>query len=110
VILGGGMIWSIHAAKLAVVSNVIAWSSGAVASSDLQSTPVNEDGIAISLPVYIVSLIATAGFTWTISKYDQRRNRRLEVLEHELSRSNDRFIALQAQLEDLLRQGETPKQ
>ena len=67
------MIWSIHAAKLAVVSNVIAWSAGAVASSDLQSTPVNEDGIAISLPVYIVSLIATAGFTWTISKYDLLR-------------------------------------
>ena len=90
------MICCKYAARLAVVSNVVAWASGAWAAADLESNPVNEEGIVISLPVYVVSLIATATFTWTIAKYDSARNRRLDLLEAELIRSTDR-------LEEILR-------
>ena len=95
--------------RLAVVSNIVMWSTGAVAYAQLEGVlsdgVVHEEGIFISLPVYIISLIATAGFTWTIAKHDSQRIRRLDGLEVELKRATQRSRALEIRIEELLDQG-----
>jgi len=100
-------IWN-NTAKFAVLSNVITWSLAPTVWADVEGAwegnAVHEEGIYVSLPVYIISLIATAGFTWTISKYDSQRNRRLDGLEHELKRANSRALALETRIEEMLDQ------
>jgi len=97
-----------NAARLAVLSNAITWSLSPMAWADVDGvigdTAVHEEGIFISLPVYIISIVATAGFTWTIAKYDSQRIRRLEGLEHELKRANSRALALETRIEELIEQ------
>ena len=99
-------ILSSNIARLAVLSNIITWSLVPTAWADvegaIEGNAVHEEGIYVSLPVYIISLIATAGFTWTIAKYDSQRIRRLEGLEEELKRSNRRSVALECRIEELL--------
>lgn len=79
------------AARLSVLSNLLMWTSAAYAMEDMQSiqSGTSEEGIYISLPVYIVSLIATAGFTWTVSKYDAARLQRMNDIEGKLDRLLD---------------------
>ena len=80
------------AARLSVLSNLAMWTSAAYAMEDMRSIQdgTSEDGIYISLPVYIVSLIATAGFTWTVSKYDAARLQRMNEIESKLDRLLDK--------------------
>jgi hypothetical protein len=76
------------AARLSVLSNLAMWTSAAFAMNDIAAfeAGTSEEGIYISLPVYIVSLIATAGFTWTVSKYDAARLQRMNEIESKLDR------------------------
>ena len=71
----------------AVISNISMWAAaatthGALAQAQLDpSRDIRHDAIYVSLPIFLVSLFATAGFTWTVAKYDSKRARRLERLE-----------------------------
>lgn len=64
--------------KLATLaSHTCMWVSTAV----IESKATCEDDIYITLPVFIISLIATVGFTWTIAKYDNARKRQIDELK-----------------------------
>lgn len=69
-------------AKLAVLSNTITW--GMTPFVALQSA-VTEQSITISLPVYVVSLLATAGFSWMVAKHDSATRARVRELEQKVA-------------------------
>lgn len=50
------------------------------------NTPVTEEGIAISLPVFFASLISVIVATWTIAQYDRKRVREMDDLIRRLER------------------------
>lgn len=78
----------------AVVSHTLMWISAGVvhaqasASANTQriGPTLTEDGIYISLPVFVASLISTAVFTWRIAKYDHHRKRQIEKIEQKLNK------------------------
>ena len=96
-------------ARLAVLSNLLMWVSCGLMTTPAfaqtltaEAPPTFEDGIFISLPVYITSLVATAMFTWTVAKYDSNRLRKLDHMEIEQKRTLDRMRGIEVRLEDLL--------
>ena len=62
--------------KLTVGSFCMMWMSGGVLGAQLKAA-ANEiqvsDSIYVSLPVFVTSIIATAIFTWTVAKYDNKK-------------------------------------
>lgn len=73
---------------LAVISFLVMWCSTVVLADGIEkATEGNKVGyeqIYISLPVYIVSLLATAGFVWTASKYDNKRLMEIKGLREQI--------------------------
>jgi hypothetical protein len=70
---------------LAVISFASMWISGGALFAQTEGhSRVSHEDISISLPVYISSIIATAVFTWIVSKYDNARTRRVERVERKL--------------------------
>lgn len=70
-----------------ILSNLAMW-MGAVSvyaqTSESPSGMVPQETVYVSMPVFVTSIMATAVFTWTVSKYDQSRNRKVEMLEEKL--------------------------
>lgn len=56
----------------------------ATASMDHAPTTVTEEGVFISLPVFIACIIATAIFTTAVMKYDNGRLKRVDELERKI--------------------------
>ena len=69
----------------AIISFITMWSSSIVLADGIEKIAAgdkyNYEQIYISLPVYIVSMIATAGFIWTVAKYDNKRVREMSDLK-----------------------------
>lgn len=70
---------------LAAIFNAFTVMSGAVLyggtmSPQLGGSPVDQEGIYVSLPVFIVSILATASFTWMVARHDASRAREVENL------------------------------
>lgn len=89
-------------ARVAIVgTHSLFWISGSVLYAQteqggrLPSQSTSEDGIFISLPVFVSSVLATAVFAWTIAKYDSQRVRRLDRIE----RQNEELLQRLASLE-----------
>lgn len=55
-------------------------------AADGTSGPINQEAIVVSLPVFIVCLIATASFTWAVARWDAVRTKKVEKLEAEVRR------------------------
>lgn len=70
-------------AKLAVLCNTFTW--GVTPFVVLQQSAVTEQSITISLPVYVVSLLATAGFSWMVAKHDSATRTRVRELEQKVA-------------------------
>lgn len=69
------MRWCRFGAVAACISML---GSAGVACAQLQSSsPVTQDGIVISLPIFMISLITTASLTWKVAKYDSKKNAQL---------------------------------
>jgi len=72
----------------AVMCSALAWLSLGIFAEQVHAaadgTPVNQEAIVVSLPVFAVSLIGSVSFTWVIAQWDAKRSRRLENLERQL--------------------------
>lgn len=68
-----------------IAAGVTASAVGMVSGADSAST-VSHEQVTIGLPVFIVSIISTAIFTWTIARYDMARNVRIRAMEKRLDR------------------------
>lgn len=52
---------------LAIVSHAVMWCSGGVAYAQATAgAAVNSDAVTVPLSVFVVSVLATAGFTWAV--------------------------------------------
>lgn len=92
------MKWISHAARgLAITFWSLTVGSGAVlfAATESPGGVVNTEGIVVSLPVFIVSLGATASFTWMVARHDAARSREVE----EMRVSMHRLAEIVAELE-----------
>ena len=71
-----------------VVCNIIVWISGTIAAAEVSSSSeiLTQDKLAISLTIYISSVIATAIATWTIAKYDNKRVQEIRDLKSQLEK------------------------
>lgn len=78
-VASGCAMWIATGSLLAIVSR-----AGAASAAD--GGPVTQDAIAISLPIFVTAVIATAVFTWTIARYDLGRNVRIRNLERRMDR------------------------
>lgn len=89
------MISELHARIGAAVSNAVTWLAVGGITAHAQAAPdaipqlVNEQSLNVSLPVFFVSIIATAGFTWTIARWDAARTKKVDRLEQEIRRLLD---------------------
>lgn len=77
-----------------MVSNVVMWiavgvMTGHAQAADGVSTPINQEAIVISLPVFIISVCSTAAFTWTVAKWDNVRTREVMDLKAQLKELRD---------------------
>lgn len=74
---------------LTTISFIFFWCSTVVLANDLQKAAAGDkysyEQIYISLPVYIISLLTTAGFVWTVAKYDNKRAAEIKKLQDQLS-------------------------
>lgn len=79
---------------MAVISFIVMWSSTVVLADGMQKAAADDkysyEQIYISLPVYIISLLATAGFVWAVAKYDNKRAQEMRALRDEI-RASCRF-------------------
>ena len=86
------------ARTLAAIFNAFTVMSGAVLyggtmSPQLGGSPVDQEGIYVSLPVFIVSILATASFTWVVARHDAARAREVEKLTKIVSDLSDKMDA-----------------
>lgn len=70
------------AKMMGVLANITQWISGGILAS-APSGGVTEEEIMISLPVFIISVISTAAFVWTICRYDLKRASEIAELRKE---------------------------
>ncbi len=70
--------------KCAAISGCVMWILAGVVHAQTADHDVRHTAVMISLPVYVVSLVATASFTWAVAKYDNERIRRMDRLERTL--------------------------
>jgi hypothetical protein len=70
---------------MSVVSLVVLWSVTPVLAQSVQH-PMNvpQETITISLPIYIISLLSTAAFTWTVAKYQSSRDQQVQELRQQV--------------------------
>jgi len=80
------MVKPAYAQLGAVVGNVCLWCVTPVLAADLAPNAVTEAEITVSLPVYILSIIGTASFTWVVAKYDNERIRKMDRLASQMER------------------------
>ena len=94
----------------AVISNGLMWICCGVFTTPAFAQAVNdgtlgEKGFYISLPVYVTSIIGTAGFTWAVAKYDNARVRKIDQLEAtyamRMAQLNERIDHLSHNADDL---------
>ncbi len=65
---------------------------------------VPQENIQVSLPVFIVSIGATAAFTWAVAQHDRKSDRRIDEATNEIEeRLNGKIEDLEATLNKLLR-------
>ncbi|MFH1370357.1 MAG: hypothetical protein ABII09_03610 [Planctomycetota bacterium] len=73
---------------LEVISFIIMLCSTVVLADGLEKAVggnrVGYEQIYISLPVYIVSLLATAGFIWKVAKSDNKKTNELKTLQKQM--------------------------
>jgi hypothetical protein len=70
---------------MSVVSLVIFWSVTPILAQSVQSPmTVPQETITISLPIYIISLLSTAAFTWTVAKYQSSRDQQVQELRQQV--------------------------
>lgn len=65
--------------------------AGVILAANLAAAPgathaITEGEITISLPVYVGSIVSASALAWAVSKFDNKRSRRLERLEDKLDR------------------------
>jgi hypothetical protein len=68
-------------ASMGVAITALAVLTDQARAAAVAETPVNQEAIVVSLPVFIASLGAAIGFTWVVAQWDAKRSRRLENLE-----------------------------
>jgi hypothetical protein len=73
-----------HAVMWIAVGTMCSHVSAADGSGSVAG-PVNQESIYVTLPMFVVSIIATAGFTWTIAKWDTRRTKEVHELRNEIA-------------------------
>jgi hypothetical protein len=78
---------------LGVICFSVMWIVTPVAAA--QSIPttiaaVGEAEIHVSLAVYVMSIIGTAGFTWTIARYERAKDKKIQELETMVQQLIDR--------------------
>lgn len=78
--LTGNTISPILAQAGAVSCSAVTW----IACGILNADTVTEAEIKVSLPIFITSIIATAGFTWVVAKYDNARLRKMDELQQQM--------------------------
>lgn len=65
---------------------------------------VPQENIQVSLPVFIVSIGATAAFTWAVAQHDRKSDKRIDEATNEIEeRLNGKIENLEATLNKLLR-------
>ena len=67
--------------KCLVSSFCMIWMSGGVLSSQISNGIKASEDVYISLPVFISSIVATAIFTWTVAKYDNKKISQISKLQ-----------------------------
>lgn len=82
----------------AAISHLVGWLAVGSACSHVRAadgliSPVNQESIVVSLPIFIAAMISTAGFTWVVAKWDTRRSNEVAELRKEMT-------ALRMQLAD----------
>lgn len=92
--IGSNMsMWIAAVYTMSIVNNAMA-----------QGGTVPQDTITITLPVFIVSILATAGFTWAVAQHDRQNDKRIDVATAEVeSRVTAKVEDLEATLNKLLR-------
>ena len=89
----------------AVMSNTIMWISGTAFGSQVDSLTsiaelTTEKDLYISLPVFVVSLIASVGFTWTVARYDANQRRMADEARDHMERLYRRLECIERYMED----------
>tara|TARA_Y100001938_G_C8083082_1_gene430317 strand:+ start:1823 stop:2119 length:297 start_codon:yes stop_codon:yes gene_type:complete len=89
----------------AVASNTIMWISGTAFSSQVEKLAsiaemTTEKDLYISLPVFIISLIASVGFTWTVARYDSNQRRMADEARDHMERLYRRLECIERYMED----------
>lgn len=74
-----------------ITSIVLMWCAAPVVAQEAvarlpQSPTVNTEAITVSLAVYISSLLATAGATWIVARYDSARSAEIKELREAVDR------------------------
>ena len=65
---------------------------------------IPQENITISLPVFVVSILATAGFTWAVAQHDRNNDKRIDEATAAVeSKLNSKIDDLEATLNKLLR-------
>ena len=69
------------------VSWLVLFGSGSIliAASQPENT-ISEEVIVISLPVFVISLVATIGATWTVSRYIANRERQADDMQLQINK------------------------
>lgn len=65
---------------------------------------IPQENITISLPVFVVSILATAGFTWAVAQHDRKNDKRIDEATAAVEkRVNAKIDELDATLSKFLR-------
>lgn len=97
---------------MAATFNAMAISSGALLYGQAVpqamggGSPVNSEAVFVSVPVFIVSIFATASFTWMVARHDQKRSKEIDQLSDtigKLTRELDRVKEAIEQSTDALK-------
>lgn len=52
---------------LAIVSHAVMWCSGGVAYAQVSAgTPISSEAVTVPVSVFVVSVLASVGFTWAV--------------------------------------------
>lgn len=69
-----------------------------------QGSLIPQENISISLPIYVISILATAGFTWAVAQHDRKNDKRIDEATAAVEkRVNAKIDELDATLSKFLR-------